>query len=198
MPTMTKVKELKPKADISAQTGTNNLSGFKGILINAVVTIIIMSIFTVAIVFIFQIMISKINQAQMPVVTDVKSNIFQYYLDDFIINLNNRNEKRYLKVKISLEIPKTKEDEEELKKLSGESEHKSGIDPKTYYNNVMEPYNMPIRDVIISKLSELSAQELSTTTGKERAKDTIKEQLNQVLPEERQVQKINFGEFIIQ
>jgi flagellar basal body-associated protein FliL len=62
----------------------------------------------------------------------------------------------------------------------------------------MEPYKMPIRDIIISTLSSKTAADVSNTPGKEEAKEKIKEEINTIMPEDRQILRVNFGDFIIQ
>ena len=122
-------------------------------------------------------------------------------LEDFIINLNSPTEKHYLKVKISLDIERHEEEPEIGVPSEGGGGHGHGggaPDPKEYFNTIMEPYKMPIRDVVITKMSDMTAEELSSTPGKDIAKDKIKEEINTIMPEDRQILRVNFGDFIIQ
>lgn len=204
----TKAKEPKPKAEGDGDAGNNALGGFKGILINAALTIVIASIFLGASYIIFGIMLDeklKANGVEEPIKEEpIAQMFFPYDLDEFIINLNGPNENRYLKAQISLDIERH-EGEPEIGLPSGEEGghgqahgQAQNLNPEEHYNQLMKPYKMRIRDVIIAQLSLMTAEELTSGPGKEQAKDNIKEQINTVLPPDRQVLSVNFGEFIIQ
>lgn len=205
----TQAKDPKPKAEGGGDAGANALGGIKGIIINAGLTIVIMAIFTGAIYWMVQDMASKMGTTGTEEVDphgeEGHGNMsFPYDLEDFIINLHSATDRRYLKVKISLEVERH-EGEPEVGAPpaaggGGHGGHGGGgaVDPKEYYTAIMTPYKMPIRDVIITKISSMSAEELSSTPGKEIAKDLIKEEINTILPEDRQVLRVNFGDFIIQ
>lgn len=203
----TKAKDPKPKAEGGADAGANALGGIKGIIINAGLTIVLMAIFIGANYFMVNSIVNKVGGTETteegghgdPHAGAVMS--FPYNLEDFIINLHSATDRRYLKVKISLEIERHEgEPEVGAPPAGGGGGHgaPATVDPKEYYNAIMTPYNMPIRDVIITKISSMSAEELSSTPGKEIAKDLIKEEINTILPEDRQVLRVNFGDFIIQ
>lgn len=207
----TKAKEAKPKTEGATSAVTNALGGFSGILINAALTIVIGAIMLGAIYLMMDSMLKPFRPTNEEVTQETEMQMsFPYDLDDFIINLNSPGERRYLKVKISLDIERHEGEPEigapsagggEKKSAHGGGAHGSSseaVDPKAYYISVMEPFKMPIRDVIITKLSSMSAEELSSTPGKEQAKDAIKEEVNTILPEDRQVLRVNFGDFIIQ
>ena len=62
----------------------------------------------------------------------------------------------------------------------------------------MNQYKPAIRDAVISILSGKTSDELSTTPGKELAKEQIKEAVNSVFDGEREVLRVSFGSFFIQ
>lgn len=208
----TQAKEPKGKADSGGGAGANALGGFTGIAINATITIVLMAIFVAANYFMVNSLVSQLGPqeaadahgAEEGAHGSAHAMTFPYNLEDFIINLVSPEEKRYLKVKVSLDIDRHEEEpavgEPPAAGGGGHGGHGGGgaPDPKEYYSAIMEPHVMPIRDVIITKLSSLSAEELSSVDGKERSKDMIKDEINTILPEDRQVQRVNFGEFIIQ
>lgn len=210
----TKAKEAKPKAEGQASTPSEGggLGGLKGIIINSVITILIASIFLGANYLIISsyirtTIIPKGEGGTEETEKDKNQSLeaqttFPYDLDDFIINLNSPTEKRYLKVKVSLDIERH-EDEPAIGVVAAGEGKEGGhggaaASPKEHYNTIMEPYKMPIRDVIITKLSSMSAEELSSVPGKEQSKEAIKEEINTIMPQERQVLRVNYGDFIIQ
>lgn len=209
----TKAKEAKPKAEgqTASPSEGGGLGGLKGIIINSVITILIASIFLGANYLIISSYIRTNIQPKGEPGTeeggDKKTPLeaqttFPYDLEDFIINLNSPTEKRYLKVKVSLDIERH-EDEPAIGVVAAGEGKEGGhggaaASPKEHYNTIMEPYKMPIRDVIITKLSSMSAEELSSVPGKEQSKDAIKEEINTIMPQERQVLRVNYGDFIIQ
>jgi len=210
----TKAKEVKPKAEgQAAGTSEGGLGGFKGIIINSIITILIASIFLGANYLMVKFLIDHLppgaanagqgtEEGALTENPDAKAQpTFPYDLDDFIINLNSPTEKRYLKVKVSLDIERLA-DEPEIGAApeggGGEGKEKAGPNPKEHYTAVMEQYKMPIRDIIITKLSSMSAEELSSIPGKEQSKEAIKEEINTIMPEDRQVLRVNYGDFIIQ
>ncbi|MGD9581289.1 MAG: flagellar basal body-associated protein FliL [Vampirovibrionia bacterium] len=205
----TQPKDPKPKAEAGAGAGANALGGVTGIIINAVLTIVLMAIFIGANYFMVNSIVSNAGGGQVAEDPHGEEGhgesvmSFPYDLEDFIINLHSAEDRRYLKVKISLDIERH-EGEPEIgappAAAGGHGGHGGGaaVDPKEFYGAVMTPYKMPIRDVIITKISSMSAEELSSTPGKEIAKDLIKEEINTILPEDRQVIRVNFGDFIIQ
>lgn len=219
----TKTKDPKPRSEGGSDSSSNALGGFTGILINAGLTIVIAAVFVIANYLIIDNMLkTSLKPANDPLESHSEeeghevASTFPYDLDDFIINLNSPNEKRYLKVKVSLEVERH-EGEPEIGKVShaggggggtsgkghggagnGGASGPAPVNPKEVYNSIMEPFKMPIRDVIITVLSSKSAEELASTAGKEQAKSEIKEQVNTIMPEDRQVKRVNFGDFIIQ
>ncbi len=96
-----------------------------------------------------------------------------YPMDQFIVNLLNENGSRYLKATIDLEMDK--------QELSAELDKKKAI----------------IRDIIIKILSSKTFEEISTVKGKERLKEEIVDQINQILSD-GEIQNIFFTDFVIQ
>ena len=62
----------------------------------------------------------------------------------------------------------------------------------------IEQFKPAIRDAIITVMSNKTSDELSSTTGKELAKEEIKEMVNNVFGGQREVLRVSFGQFIIQ
>lgn len=126
-------------------------------------------------------------------------------LGDFILNLSDPNQKKYLKVNVALEVTRTATDpqlssEPEAKKSGGHG-HESeapAVDPAATLEAEMAQYKPAIRDVVISTFSSKTADEVATTAGKELVKEQIKEDVNAIFAGEREVIRVNFGEFIIQ
>jgi flagellar basal body-associated protein FliL len=66
------------------------------------------------------------------------------------------------------------------------------------FKNKMAQFIPAMRDIINTALMKRTAAQLSTTEGVETLKDEIKEQINQILPTEYRVVRVNFQDFIIQ
>lgn len=94
-------------------------------------------------------------------------------LDQFIVNLLSENNRRYLKIKVDLEL-----DKEELK---------VELDTKV----------PRIRDIIIRVLSSKSIEEISTPKGKEKLKKELLTQINAVLLD-GEIMNVYFTDFVIQ
>ncbi len=127
-------------------------------------------------------------------------------LGDFVLNLADTASRRYIKVAVALELSKTKE---EIENQSTTQETKGGhgghgegenaaVDPNAAIIAEMERYKPVIRDSIISTLSNKTSDELSTSIGKEMAKDEISEAVNGIFDNRRKVIRVSFGQFIIQ
>ncbi len=128
-------------------------------------------------------------------------------LGDFILNLADTTAKRYLKVNVALELSKT---EEEIKALTappapasgggghGHSAPAPAADPMEAIIAEMEQYKPAIRDAVISVLSGKTADELSSVTGKEIAKEEIQDLVSAIFNGGREVLRVNFAQFIIQ
>ena len=118
----------------------------------------------------------------------------------FILNLADINPRRYLKVNVAMELSKTPE---EIEMLNAPQEKSGGhgaapANPMESIAAEMEQYKPAVRDAIISVMSNKTSDELSTATGKELAKEEIKEMVNTVFNGQREVLRVSFGQFIIQ
>lgn len=124
-------------------------------------------------------------------------------LGDFILNLNDPGQKKYLKVNVALELSRIPSDPD----LSAPPEEKGGHgghggsedeDPMKRVEAEMAQYKPAIRDAVISNFSSKSADEISTAAGKELVKEQITEDVNAIFAGEREVIRVSFGQFIIQ
>ncbi len=123
-------------------------------------------------------------------------------LGDFVLNLADTSARRYIKVAVALELSKTKEEIEsqasQPEAKGGHGEGETAVDPNAAIIAEMERYKPVIRDSIISTLSNKTSDELSTSIGKEMAKDEISEAVNGIFDNRRKVIRVSFGQFIIQ
>ena len=122
-------------------------------------------------------------------------------LGDFILNLSDPSQKKYLKVNVALELSRIPTDPD----FSKPQEEKSGghgssddNDPMKLIEAEVAQYKPAIRDAVISNFSSKTADEVSTTAGKELVKEQITEDVNAIFAGEREVIRVNFGQFIIQ
>jgi flagellar FliL protein len=96
-----------------------------------------------------------------------------FVLDPFVVNLSDPKGKRYLKIRMELELE------------TPEALEKAGlIIPK-------------LRDMTIMMLTSLSFEEVMTPEGKIRIRDELVDRFNQVMKPER-VEHLYFTEFVIQ
>ena len=96
-----------------------------------------------------------------------------FVLEPFVINLADPKGKRYLKIKIELEL-ETPEAVEQAAKVS----------PK-------------LRDMVIMMLTSLTFEDVMTPEGKIRIRDELFERFNQIMRPER-IKNIYFTEFLVQ
>jgi flagellar FliL protein len=96
-----------------------------------------------------------------------------YRMDSFIVNLNDEQAMRYLKIKIEFESDEEKVNEEYGRRLP------------------------QLRDAILTILSGKNHQEIMSSEGKKILKEELKQRLNTLL-QDFKVQKIYFTEFVIQ
>lgn len=119
-------------------------------------------------------------------------------LGDFILNLNDPGQKKYLKVNVALELSRIPTDPD----LNAPAEEKGGHgdeeDPMKRVETEMAQYKPAIRDAVISNFSSKTADEISTAAGKELVKEQITEDVNAIFAGEREVIRVSFGQFIIQ
>ena len=127
-------------------------------------------------------------------------------LGDFILNLCDESQKKYLKVNVAIEVSKKDTDfpvvDEKAAKSGGHGGHGEAAapaaDPMEAIQNEMNQYNPAIRDAVITNLSSKTSAELATAAGKELAKEQITNDINSILGGEREVLRVSFGQFIIQ
>ena len=123
-------------------------------------------------------------------------------LGDFILNLCDENQKRYLKVNVAIEVSQKDTDfpkeEPAAKGGHGHGEAAPAVNPMDAIQNEMNQCKPAIRDVVITTLSSKTSAELSSAAGKELAKEQISNDINSILGGEREVLRVSFGQFIIQ
>ena len=123
-------------------------------------------------------------------------------LGDFILNLCDETQKKYLKVNVAIEVTQKDTDfpKEEAKPKGGHGhgEAPAPVDPMELIQREMEQYKPAIRDAVITNLSSKTSAELASTAGKELAKEQIANDVNSILAGEREVLRVSFGQFIIQ
>ena len=212
----TKPKEIKPKADISADSPVaappgvgGGINGTKLIIINIFTTILISVLFLAGNYFIIQSSMSKIagqmtqgDNGDGSAQSDssgggadggdqVEHGVI-LDLGEFILNLSDPHAKRYLKISVAIELSHKDTDP----KTDGPA--KEGEDPAKAIEAEMSDYKPAIRDAIISTLSSKTAEELSSVEGKDQSKEQIKEAVNAIFGGEREVIRVSFGSFIIQ
>ena len=123
-------------------------------------------------------------------------------LGDFILNLCDENQKKYVKANVAIEVSQKDTDfpkeEAPAKGGHGHSEAPAKADPMEAIQNEMNQYKPAIRDAVITNLSSKTSAELSSAAGKELAKEQIANDINSILGGEREVLRVSFGQFIIQ
>jgi len=219
-------KGIKPKADLPelpGDSGDSVLAGKKLIIVNTVITVVICLVFVGSNFFIVNGVvnsaISKIAAGPAGADSNADGSGDQSTADappergiildlgEFVLNLSDPNSKRYLKVNVALEISRASTDPA----IAGTGAGGSGIsghgggggeekaaDPLEVIQKEMEQYKPAIRDAIISVLSSKTAEELSSLSGKELAKEQIKAAVDPLFSGEREVMRVSFGTFIIQ
>lgn len=124
-------------------------------------------------------------------------------LGDFILNLCDESQKKYLKVNVALEVTKKDTDFPEQVETKGgghggHGEAAAPVDPMEAIQKEMNQFKPAIRDAVITNLSSKTSSELATAAGKELAKEQITNDINSILGGEREVIRVSFGQFIIQ
>lgn len=125
-------------------------------------------------------------------------------LGDFILNLCDESQKKYLKVNVAIEVTKKDTDfpeEAAPAKSGGHGGHGEAVpaaDPMEAIQKEMNQYKPAIRDAVITNLSSKTSTELATAAGKELSKEQITNDINAILGGEREVLRVSFGQFIIQ
>ncbi len=153
--------------------------------------------------------ISKINVSQEELAEDEEGEGDEIQkgiivdLGDFILNLCDEAQKKYLKVNVAIEVSQKDTDfpKEEAPAKSGGHGHGAApavVDPMEAIQKEMSQYKPAIRDAVITNLSSKTSAELSSAAGKELAKEQISNDINSILGGEREVLRVSFGQFIIQ
>ena len=124
-------------------------------------------------------------------------------LGDFILNLCDESQKKYLKANVAIEVSKKDTDFPEVAPAKGgghggHGEAPAPADPLEAIQKEMNQFKPAIRDAVITNLSSKTSAELATTAGKELAKEQITNDINSILGGEREVLRVSFGQFIIQ
>lgn len=124
-------------------------------------------------------------------------------LGDFILNLCDEAQKKYLKVNVAIEVTQKDTDfpkEVEAPKSGGHGHGAAPapVDPMEAIQKEMSQYKPAIRDAVITNLSSKTSAELASAAGKELAKEQIADDINSILAGEREVLRVSFGQFIIQ
>ena len=122
-------------------------------------------------------------------------------MGDFVLNLADENQRRYLKTNIALEISQAEAEEptaEEPKKEGEKGGEGEAAPSQTGLEKKLAEYKPAIRDAVITNLSSKTAVELSTAAGKELAKEQIMAAVNGILAGQNEVLRVSFGQFIIQ
>lgn len=197
-------KDINPKDAAKAKdpAAENKGGGSKVLIINVFTTALICGLFLVANYFMQDFLLSKKIAAEQPAAADdaaaddstPEERGIIVDLGDFTMNLSDPDNRRYLKASVALELTKTPADEEPAKgKKEGE-----GAAAASPIETEMAQFKPAIRDAIISALSSKTSAELSTTAGKELAKDEITDAVDSILGGEREVIRVSFGQFIMQ
>ena len=120
-------------------------------------------------------------------------------LGDFILNLCDEAQKKYLKVNVAIEVSQKDTDfPKEDAAPKGGHDAPAPADPMDAIQKEMNQYKPAIRDAVITNLSSKTSAELSSAAGKELAKEQISNDINSILGGEREVLRVSFGQFIIQ
>ena len=124
-------------------------------------------------------------------------------LGDFILNLCDESQKKYLKVNVAIEVTKKDTDFPEAEPAKGgghggHGEAAAPVDPMEAIQKEMNQFKPAIRDAVITNLSSKTSTELATAAGKELAKEQITNDINSILGGEREDLRVSFGQFIIQ
>ena len=124
-------------------------------------------------------------------------------LGDFILNLCDEAQKKYLKVNVAIEVSQKEGDFPEAVEAPKSGGHGHGaapapVDPMEAIQKEMNQFKPAIRDAVITNLSSKTSAELASAAGKELAKEQIANDINSILGGEREVLRVSFGQFIIQ
>jgi len=122
-------------------------------------------------------------------------------LGDFVLNLSDEGQRKYLKTNVALELTKLPRDTQAPEKKGGHGHGEGEAAPASNLSALaeeMNQYKPAIRDAVITNLSSKTSYDLMTAAGKELAKEQIADDINAILGGEREVLRVSFGQFIIQ
>lgn len=124
-------------------------------------------------------------------------------LGDFVVNLADADQKKYLKANVALELSRIPTDPDLSAPPAAEGGgHGHGeaapVDPMKQIEMEMAQYKPAIRDAILTNLSSKTSSEVATTAGKELVKEQIAQDVNAIFAGTREVIRVSFGQFIIQ
>lgn len=219
-----KPKEIKPKAEVStdengAQNGGAPSGGGVNSLVTSIITTVVICVLFLSASYFIQDKLLTDKLAKISATQGAEGEADEgeeggdgetvekgviLDLGEFILNLSDPNSRRYLKAEVAIELSKLPTDPgaNPKAKKGGHGGGGSGgappPDPQAEFEKEMQQYKPAIRDAIISTLSSKTAEELSTISGKELAKEQIKEAVNSIFGGEREVMRVSFGSFIIQ
>ncbi|MCQ2753453.1 MAG: flagellar basal body-associated FliL family protein [bacterium] len=195
------------KPEIPSGRGQEN----KNVIIILVALVILLALFAIVIYFMVDNVVTQRISKITPVAEEVEDEAAEegdeiqrgiiVDLGDFILNLCDEAQKKYLKVNVAIEVSQKDTD------FAGAAEESKGghgheapapKDPMESIQQEMNQFKPAIRDVVITNLSSKTSAELSTAAGKELAKEQISNEINSILAGEREVLRVSFGQFIIQ
>ena len=114
-----------------------------------------------------------------------------FNLGPFVMNLGNIEERRYLRVSLSLDF-QTRDSGFVGKSASAQNNWRE----KT--REELKKHEPIMKDLVLSTLSSRSANSLGTAMGREELKADLMAQFNQHMPDNIAVQQIYFTDFVIQ
>ncbi len=195
--------------EFAKNQGNKNQPG-GSLVLNIVSMLIIGALIVIANYFLFSSfadkIISKVNTEQLEAEEEPADEIERGIivdLGDFILNLADDSSRKYLKVNVAVEVSKKESDLPAPAEQSGGGHGGHGsapapVDPMEAIQKEMNQFKPAIRDAVITNLTSKTSTELSTTAGKELAKEQIADEINSIFAGEREVLRVSFGQFIIQ
>ena len=195
------------KPEIPSAKGQEN----KNVIIILVALVILLALFAIVIYFMVDSVVTQRISKIAPVAEEVEDEAAEegdeiqrgiiVDLGDFILNLCDEAQKKYLKVNVAIEVSQKDTDfPAATEEAKGGHGHEAPVakDPMEAIQQEMNQFKPAIRDVVITNLSSKTSAELSTAAGKELAKEQISNEINSILGGEREVLRVSFGQFIIQ
>lgn len=201
-------KEIKPEGEKENKPKEGKGGAPNTLVINLITTIIICCVFLLGSYFMIDSLLSKKMQSQVTTeegaadseenAADTAERGIIIDLGEFTMNLSDSDAKRYLKASVALELTKTESDLAAESAKPAKEGHGEGAPAASPLEAEMAQYKPAIRDAVISALSSKTSAELSTTAGKELAKEEIADSVDSIFGGEREVIRVSFGDFIMQ